>query len=286
MKNIGKADYDAIPVPEALDSVMEGAMRKYERERRVRRFGKWAASAAAALAVLFGCANITPIYAATANLPLIGTVVKVLHIGAGGEITDGAAVAGSAEGETVNISFLADAQAMENAPVYTAAHSLAPNRIVLTFSGARELDFDAVKESLMSAEGVKDVYRSMIADDSMIGFVIVLQSGYDYELTERKDPAALSLRIFKDPAYKADTTVYYLRTDAVPYGEELSMLAETFFAYDASQLKTESGDYIVTIGQYGTQEEAEKALSEIQSALGESTALHVASATSDEIPQN
>ncbi len=286
MTNAGKFSYDAIPVPAELDAVIDGAVRRYSREKGGRSFRKWAATAAAVLAVLFGCANIAPIYAAAENIPVIGTVVKVFHIGTGGEVTDGAGIIGSAQGQTVSISFTADAQAASTAPVYTAEHYLAPNRLALTFSGVRELDFDDVKASLRAAEGVKDVYSSFIGDDSMFGFVIVLQSGYDYEITELKDPASLSLRIFKSADYKADKTVYYLRTNAVEYGEELGMLAEEFYEFNPAQLKTQSGGYIVTVGQYDTRQEAEKALAYIRSALGGGSNLYAAQATSDDIPRN
>ena len=89
MTNAGQFSYDAIPVPAELDAVIDGAVRRYSREKGGRSFRKWAATAAAVLAVLFGCANIAPIYAAAENIPVIGTVVKVFHIGTGGEVTDG-----------------------------------------------------------------------------------------------------------------------------------------------------------------------------------------------------
>ena len=131
--------------------------------------------------------------------------------------------------------------------------------MVLTLHGVRTIDYEAIRESLLTTEAVRDVYRAMIGDDSMCGFIVVLNSGYTYELTEHTDPAGLSVRFYPDPAYQPEQTVYYLRSEAMPYGEGLGLLAERYPG-KAAQLKTQSGEYIITVGQYGSLAEAEAAL--------------------------
>ncbi len=284
MTNLGKQFYDEIPIPAALDIVINDAITRYKRDAWRKTARKFTASAVAAVLLLFTAANIPPIYAYAADLPILGTLVRVLHVGTGGEQTDGVHTAADAAGQTVSLRFEADAQAAATAPVYTATHLNAPNRLVLTLSGVRTLDFPSIESSLRKADAVRDVYRSMIADDSSYGFVIVLKPGYDYEISELANPASLSLRFFQSEQ-AAQNTYYYLRTAAVPYGEELSILSETLFEDHPTQLKTADGNYIVTVGEYATEAEATAALQSIEQRLGGTSGLTVAHGTAQDIPQ-
>lgn len=134
---------------------------------------------------------------------------------------------------------------------------------------------------LLAMEAVQDVYRTMIGDDSMCGFIIVLNSGYTYEITEHADPASLAVRFYRDPEYQPEQTVYYLRSEAMPYGEGLGLLAEQY-GDEAAQLQTQSGEYIITVGQYETS--AEAALQALEEAAGSDSGLFVAGGLADEIP--
>ena len=189
--NVGKKHYEQIPIPEELDRVVWDSMGKAAREARARHLRRWAVSAAAVFCAAFLCANVGPLYAYASRLPVIGAVVQVLHVGGGGERTDGAHAAAEAAGETVEFHFESRSGELDTAPVYTVSHLLAPNRMNLTLHGVRSIDYEAIRESLLATEAVRDVYRAMIGDDSMYGFVIVLNSGYTYEITEHADPASL-----------------------------------------------------------------------------------------------
>ncbi len=268
--NVGKKHYEQIPIPEELDRVVWDSMGKAAREARARHLRRWAVSAAAVFCAAFLCANVGPLYAYASRLPVIGAVVQVLHVGGGGERTDGAHAAAEAAGETVEFHFESRSGELDTAPVYTVSHLLAPNRMNLTLHGVRSIDYEAIRESLLATEAVRDVYRAMIGDDSAFGFVIVLNSGYTYEITEHADPASLSVRFYPDPAYQPEQTVYYLRSEAVPYG---------------AQLQTRSGEYIITVGQYETSDEAEAALQALEETAGGASGLFVASGRADDIPE-
>lgn len=255
-----------------------------KREARGRNLRRWTVSVAAVFCAAFLCANVTPIYAYASRLPIIGTVVQVLHVGSGGERTDGAHAGAAAEGETVEFCFESRSGALDAAPVYSVSHLLAPNRINLTLHGVRTIDYESIRESLLATQAVRDVYRAMIGDDSMCGFVVVLNSGYTFEITKRADPGALSLRFYPDAEYQPEQTVYYLRSEAVPYGEGLGLLAERYRG-EAAQLKTQSGAYVITVGQYGTLAEAEAALQALEEASGNESGLFVASGLADDIPE-
>lgn len=283
--NIGKEQYDIIPIPAQLDQVILEAIHKAEQENRLIRLRRWIASAVAVFCILFLSANITPIYAYASQIPVIGSVVRVLHIGTGGERTDGAYADAQTEGETVQFHFESRSQELDAVPVYSVTHLLAPNRIVLTLHGVRGIDYQGIRESLLATDAVQDVYRPMIGDDSMVGFVIVLNSGYTYEVTEFANPASLSLRFYAEAEEQPERTVYYLRSEAVPFGEALGLMCERFYKDGATQLQTRQGDYIITIGQYDTQEEAETALKALEEKYSGETGLYVASGKTDEIPE-
>lgn len=283
--NIGKAQYDAIPIPADLDRVIWDAVRRAERDTRFQTLRRWLVSAAAVFCVAFLSANITPVYAYASRLPVIGAVVRVLHIGTGGEITDGAHTGASAEGETVEFHFESSMEELDAAPVYTVSHLLAPNRIILTLHGVRTIDYEAIEKSLLSTEAVRSVSRAMIGDDSMFGFIIVLNGGWTYEITEYANPASLSVRFCPDEAYQPEREVYYLRSKAAPFGEELGLMNELYWASGATQLQTRSGGYIITIGQYDTEDEANAALKALEDQFGQDTGLFVSGGLADEIPE-
>ena len=282
--NIGKEKYDNFEIPENLNTVLNEAIRKAKKERRVRL--RWISSVAAMLCLLFLGANITPVYSYASQIPVIGSVVQILHIGTGGERTDGVQAAAEAEGESVQIRFESSSEQLNSALVYDVSYLQAPNRFVMNLHGVRSIDFDSIRQSLLDTQAVQDVYRCMIGDDSSFGFVVVLNSGYTYEITEYENPASLSVEFRQEEQAQPEQTIYYLRSQTVAYGEELGMLNEQFFRWEATQLKTQEGDYIVTIGQYATQEEAEAALQELEQEFGGETGLYVASGLQNEIPQN
>lgn len=284
MNDFGKQQYAAIPIPEALDQVLWAAMGRVEQEERRRcRVRKWLASSAAVFLLFFSCANIAPAYAYAADLPVIGSIVRVLHIGAGGQRTDGAVADSTRQSETVDLHFETASGKLDAVPSYTVSHLLAPDRIVLTLHGVRGMDFPVIQADLLAAEAVRDVYRSMIGDDSACGFVVVLESGYTYEITEFSAPAALSIRFFQSGEERSQEIVYYLCSQEMPYGEGLGWAAERFAAEGATQLKTASGQFVVTVGQYATEAEAADALQALEEKYGE-TDLRIASGTAYELP--
>lgn len=245
---------------------------------------KWVMGTAAVFCVMFCGANVNPIYSYASQIPVLGAVVRVLHVGSGGERTDGAYTETSLQGEHVEIHFESHSRKMNTAPVYSVAHLMAPNRMCLTLHGVRGIDFETIRENMLATSAVKDVYRTMIGDDSMCGFTVVLNSGYTYEITEYADPAYLSIRFLTDEDYQPDRMIYDLRSKAMPYGEELGLLNEKYASDGATQLKTKSGNYIVMIGQFDSMSDAEDALKGLNEKYGEDTGFTVDSGSVDEIP--
>lgn len=284
MMNIGKEKYDRILIPEGLDQVIWNNVRREEKECRTKQIYKWAMGTVAAFFVMFCGSNIHPIYTYASRIPVLGVIVQVLHVGSGGERTDGVYTKTSLQGEQVEVHFESHSEKMDAAPVYSVSHLMAPNRMCLTLHGVRGIDFEKIKENMLATSAVKDVYRTMIGDDSMCGFTVVLNSGYTYQVTEYADPAYLSIRFYADEEEQPDRTIYYLRSEAMPYGEELGLLNEIYASDGAAQLKTKSGNYIVTIGQFDSMSDAEEALKVLNEKYGEDTGFIVDCGSVDEIP--
>lgn len=282
--NVGKKKYDQIPVSDKLDQVIWDAIQRDTRETRAKRIRKWILSTAAVFVLLFASANIMPVYAYASQIPVVGTIVRILHIGDGGNITDGAHAGVSLQGDVVDFTFESEFEALDAAPSYSVMHLYSPNRLVLTLRGVRSMDTEEITQSLLSTDAVWDVYRAMIGDDSMYCFVIVMNSGYTYEITEYTNPGILSVRFCADTGYQKEQRVFYLRTEEMPYGERLGLLCEKYYLDGATQLRTQSGNYIVTVGQYSTEAEAKTALAELEERYGSVSELFVSSGLADEIP--
>lgn len=283
--NTGKKEYDNIPIPAELDEVIACSIRRAERSRHLHALKRTAACAAAVFCVLFASANIMPIYTYAAQIPVLGSIVQVLQIGSGGEVTDGAHGGAESYGDSVQLSFDSDSGKLDYVPHYSVAHYSAPNRVVMTFRGVRGMDFDELRESLLASEAVSDAYRMMILDDSAFGIVVVLNDGWSCEVAEYSDPGALMINFSSDETVDADAEVYYLRTEAMPYTDELGLLCEKYHNEGASQLKTANGDYIVTIGQYESESEALQALEELNKTYGDQ-GLFVSAGAANELPED
>ena len=278
----GKVKYDAIEIPDALGGVIDRGIERGRRRKRLSALRRTAGAAAAAVVILFAGANIAPVYSYAADIPVLGEIVRVLHVGSGGSVTDGAQTGAQSDGETVALTFTgASGGSLSEAPAYTAEHLQAPNRIVLTLHGVRGADLEEISAKLLECDAVVDVYRNMVLDDSAVGLTIVLRGGVDYEISEHANPGTLSFSFTESG--EASGEVYYLRSEAMPYSETLGHLCEQYHAEDASQVKTQSGGYFVAIGQYGTKAEAEAALELLNETYGD-TGFYVSSGESGEVP--
>ena len=256
----GKQQYENIPIPDTLDSVIDSAIRCAP--PRVSPLWRVLAAAACFVLVLFGVAN-TPLYTYAADIPVIGGVVQVLRIGTGGEVTDGAELTAESEGGSVDLEF----SGMISAPYFSVERFSAPDRAVITMHGVRFSDRSAVIESVEATEGVAGAYFSMILDDSMVQLVVELEPGFDCTITELSEPAALRID-FTGGGSVSEEPVWYLRSETMDLGEGLALLCEQYAQFDAQQVRTDSGRYAVVIGNYASEEEALAALAELPEDSG------------------
>ena len=221
--NTGKKNYDEISIPAQLDEVITKSMRRAERTKRLRSLRRMAVSAAAVVCVLFASANIMPIYTYASQIPVLGSIVQVLQIGSGGEITDGARGEAQNCGESVLLSFKSDAGELDAVPYYSVTRYSSPNRLMISLVGVRDIDFDSLSESLLETSAVRDAYRMMVLDDSRFGVVIVLNPGWSCEVSEYTDPGALMLSFREDAGAEEEGAVYYLRTEAMCFASSAAL---------------------------------------------------------------
>ena len=247
--------FENIPVPNELDEVIDRAIRRAE--KRYSPVKQIFAAAACLALVLFTTAN-TPLYTYAQDVPVIGDVVRVFRIGTGGEITDGQELGAESEGGSVQLTF----GEASTAPVYEVERFAAPERVVITMHGVRFTDRNEVIANIEAAEGVAGAYFALVMDDSMMQLVVELERGFDCTVTELADPAGLKLD-FTGGVETTDETVWYLRSESMPRGENLAMLCEHYGEFNPHQVRTASGNFAVIIGAYASEEEAEAALAEL-----------------------
>ncbi|MCM3135080.1 hypothetical protein M3629_20070 [Paenibacillus polysaccharolyticus] len=258
-----KERYENIEIPAQLTEVIRQAQRKAAARKKSSRLIRYASALAACAAFLF-IVNIPTVANAMVKIPVVGTIVQVLQFGDGGKITDGVTVGSETTENTLKINFSTDDQGQTNdAPYYNVVHKSAPNRILFTFSGARYMDMEKVKNDFMTQPLVKDVYGSMILDDSSVGFVVVLKEGVQYSVTEFKNPGYLEVKLTSDGKPVTPRKVFSLRTEPMPFGESMGILKESYPDEDISFLKTSTGEYTGVFGEYSTAEEAELKLKEL-----------------------
>ncbi|MCF7757241.1 hypothetical protein KQ941_22675 [Paenibacillus xylanexedens] len=259
----GKDRYENIEIPAQLTDVIHHAQKRATARKNSSRMIHYASVIAACAAFLF-VVNIPSVANAMSKIPVVGSIVQVLQFGDGGKVTDGVTVGSEATENTLKINFSTDEQDQTNdAPHYNVVHKEAPNRILFTFSGARYMDIEKVKADFMTQPLVKDVYGSMILDDSSVGFVVVLKEGVQYAVTEFKNPGYLEVKLTSDGKPVTPRKVYSLRTESMPFGESMGIIKESYPDEDISFLKTSTGEFTAVIGEYLTAEEAEQKLKEL-----------------------
>ncbi len=133
---IGKQHYDAIDIPEQLADVIAEAQQKAARKRQqTRRRIRYASIIAACIAVLLVLFQVPTVAKAIYPIPVLGSIVKVLQFGHGGEMTDGAHVQTTVTQNALRIHCSNEGQELAYVPAYTVKQESAPDRLLFTFQG-------------------------------------------------------------------------------------------------------------------------------------------------------
>ncbi|CAM3118821.1 hypothetical protein HP548_21390 [Paenibacillus taichungensis] len=281
----GKERYEQINIPSGLSGVIQQARQRARNQKR-RKMMIWRSSSlVAACAAVMITANVPGVAKALSDVPVIGSVVKILQVGGGGERTDGVSVTTTKESDTLNIHFQIDGEQITSAPSYTVDHKEGPNRLIFTFNGVRHLDYDKLEKDIKALKNVKDVYQNIILDDSAIGFVVELKDDVDYSVSEYQQPGYIQLKLFSDGKTTQSHELFFVRSEDMEQGESLAMLAEQYSADGSSVVQTKNGKFTVVMGAFDNRADAEKHLKEFTDREDYSEPLHVDSWMSNENPQ-
>ena len=159
----GKEKYQKIPIPASLDERTNAAITHADQNKKRPRFFISVSSAlVAACLALFVLSNVPSIAANLANIPVLGTVVQFLQVGHGGTVTDGVSASVSTQAQTIRITFEKDQIQANNAPFYTVAKEVAPNRLIITLHGVRAFSFSNTAVEFTTLPFVRDVYSNNI----------------------------------------------------------------------------------------------------------------------------
>lgn len=253
---IDRNKYENIEIPTELSGVLEKAVIR-KRKATSRRF----AGIAMAFTVLLISSNIPNVYAAFSEIPVVGEVVKIFHIGSGGIISDGLKMNADTEDECLKLLF--DQNTEKNEPVvavpsYTVEEFVAPNRISITVNGIRNYDPKAFIQEAEKCSYIKTAYREILLSDSTVRVVLELQPDTGFKVTEYKEPAALELHLFPQP--KEEREVWFIRSRKMEMSEELAILSELLADSKGVITGTRDGRYIFRIGEFETEAEALQAL--------------------------
>ena len=289
--NAEKFAYKDIEVPdERLVQAIYIGMGKAARLKKRKYLRRTFTAAAAAFALLLCGANIPSVYAYASEIPVLGEFVRALRIGGGGEKTLHQDIEAEVSGNELVIRFVNEGRATDTVVPYEAQSYLAPSRIALTLQSLTQEEYEKLQDQIRNMEGVADVYQTLSLAKDEISFVIVLERLYDYEVLEQIFPGMLSIRLYQDAYYTAEEKapeqeVYYLRTEGVERIENLEGLLKKYGQEEPSQLKTQEGAYILTIGEFSSRHEAEKGLEELQKNYGGAQEFRVTSGLAKEIPE-
>ncbi|WP_312281293.1 hypothetical protein [Oscillibacter sp.] len=269
MVNLGKKRYEEIPIPAELDRVLHKAIHRGEQYRALRRA---ASNVAAAILMLFLCANIPSLYVGAVQIPVVGQMIRIMRIGSGGQTMENVNATVEAAGQTIYICFPAD-----QVPRYTSRIKSGPYRMILRLHNVSNLDEKKLVEDLLATGAVTDAYRNAYPDEGDWGITIVLREGHNCSLGEYIAPAKLSLEFYKEADSVEEKTVYFLRSKGMLFGNELATMTQRLAWEGASQVRAADGTYFVSLGSYDTAEQAAAALEGLQKKFGESLEMYVAS---------
>lgn len=291
MLNTGKESYDNISIPDEklLAAIGKGIHREKLRHRK-RILQSSLTAAVACILILYGCANIPALYTYAKEIPVIKEFVQALRAGRGGKGQENAAPVVSSDSKSVTISFSAEGEVTDEVLSYSVSCHYAPVRLQLTFHGIGDGFCDLLKQKLDGVDAVADIYPIKTLQENDAAFVIVLNELYNYELMEFFDPGSLTIRFYQDAYYTAEEkrpgqTVYFLRTDAVPFDENLVSLLMKYQEENPCQIRNTAGEYLLVIGGYDAQEEAEQRCKEMMKKYGADNGFYVSSGTIGDVPE-
>ena len=271
-KNGVKDQFDAIQIPAELDESVRRGLQKGHRRLALRRT---LSGMAAALAVVFLTANIPPLYAQAAEVPLLAPLVRVMRMGNGGQEASGAVAQIQSTKDRVQLTFT-NGEEKVPVPAFSAVQRKSPQRVILRMHGLEPGKPLGLAEVLLQQTAVADAYALSTTDPEEQGVVLHLETGWSCTVGQYEQ--ALELQ-FTQETPEDRREVYTLRSAPMPQGAELAELTEQLLWEGATQLKGPSGNFYVVLGEFASEEQAKRAQESLLATKG--AALHVVHMTDE-----
>lgn len=303
---IFKQEYKAIKVPDALDDVIYKGLQRGLKNRRRALMKQYVLSAATIfILVMLTFAitiNLSPSFAnSLADVPVLGRIVKLLQFvegeASGGSITDGVdinnlEIVGASDSESFIIHFTKGNEALSELSAFEIHRYEHPNTIQFDMGGVRMLSASEDFETIKGLNSVKDVYKLMTLDDSLVRFQVVLDDQIEVEIAHLSNPEGLMVTLSKQVSLANDSDqIFVVRTKSFPFSEEFGHVEENLFwkqkegiIQEYRIMKDQEGGFLYEFKQFETQEDAKIYLESLEDKL--SIELIIESRLSSDMPQS
>jgi len=286
-----RKEYMDIQIPKELGQAISKGILRGEADMKSRRNKSWLKSIAAAAVIIIGftiSVNTMPAFAKSMiEVPVLGSLVKMItfsrvkdpggtlpneNVGTGGQITDGKDIYSvdyrqEGEEDKIVVTFKEGEQDSKSVPHYKISYSTHPYTMIFEVSGVRYITAAKSFEDLKGIGFIKDVYQIVTYDDSMHRFAMVFNDDIKYEAQEYQSPAQIVINLAKgQSSHKED--IYSVRSASYPQPGPAASLEETFFKLSSRRiLRDEKGQYLLELGHFVSQQEAQDFIKSLEANL-------------------
>ena len=284
-----KQQYMAIQVPKALDNAIYRGLERGSKNKRRRIVKQYVLSAATffilVMVSLAVTINLSPSFAnSLADVPVLGRIVKLLQFvdgkASGGSINDGVDINNLEVVETYGtesfvIHFAKGNETLSELSAFEIHRYEKPNTIQFDMGGVRMLSASEDFGTIRRLKLVKDVYRLMTLDDSLVRFQVVLEDNVEVEVGHLSNPEGLLVTLSRqDNPINVSDEIFTVRTKSFPFSEAFGHLEEDLFWKQKEGLiqayrimRDSEGGFLYEFEQFNTQEAAETYLTTLEGKI-------------------
>lgn len=162
---------------------------------------------------------------------------------------------------TTRLSFSSGNYASE-VPTHMINSYSAPRRLEITLYNAQLPDINPTLDTFKALYFVKDAYRTIVLDDSVIRFTVEFNTDVSYTSSEYNGEY---IDLEFSPVSVDDDTVYIVRSASSKMNESLAQLCESVADYNPSIVKTSDGKFCITFNSFSTLKAADEFLNKLPS---------------------
>ena len=162
---------------------------------------------------------------------------------------------------TARLNFSSGNYASE-VPTHMIKSYSAPRRLEITLYNVQIPDINPILETFKALYFVKDAYRTIVLDDSVVRFTVELNTDISYTASEYNGEY---VNLEFSPVDVNDDTVYIVRSSSSKMNESLALLCESVADYNPSIVKTSDDKFCITFNCFSTLKSADEFLNKLPS---------------------